>query len=54
MESGFLILVLGNSISEAVLKCWWSDHKPNYCQGELYFLEPLRVAISLQLKDHIY
>lgn len=48
LEIGFLILVLENGMSEAVLRGWWSNHKSNHCQEDLYIPEPLRVSIPLE------
>lgn len=38
LGTGFLILVLENSINEAIPKGWWSNHKFNHC--EKCFSEP--------------
>lgn len=53
-EIRFLILEFENSITEAVLKGWWSHLKSNHCQGEFYFPAPLRVIIASVPMDHIY
>lgn len=44
LEIGFLFLALENSINEALLKGWLSNHKSSHCQGELHFPELLRLV----------